>query len=284
MSESTVGDAPRYWLKEIVKKRILALVGAALTGGSRGKAYIASLGMPASRIFVGYDVVDNEFFATGVNKVRNNAEDVRKSLQLPREYFVASSGFVSKKNLARLLHAYAQYRTICGRNSWKLVGLGDGPLRKELFQQRSQLKLERDVTFPGFVQYGKLPSYYGLASAFVHASVVEQWGLVVNEALASALPVIVSNRCGCVPELVRHGENGFSFDPTDVAELARLLGLLSRASDLQRMSQICERIIREWSPARFAVGMLEAATTALAIGPLRPRRSDSLMLKALAIA
>ena len=70
--------------------------------------------------------------------------------------------------------------------------LGDGPLHGELLRQRAQLQLESDVIFPGFVQYDQLPLYYGLAGAFVHASTVEQWGLVVNEALASALPVLVS--------------------------------------------------------------------------------------------
>ena len=62
MSESTAIDAERHWPKESVKKRILSLVGAALTGGSRSAQYVATLGMPAERIFVGYDVVDNAYF------------------------------------------------------------------------------------------------------------------------------------------------------------------------------------------------------------------------------
>ena len=57
---------------------------------------------------------------------------------------------------------------------------------------------------------------YGLASAFVHPSTTEQWGLVVNEAAAAGLPLIVSERCGCAPELVRQGVTGFLFDPYDI--------------------------------------------------------------------
>ena len=76
---------------------------------------------------------------------------------------------------------------------------------------------------PGFKQYDELPIYYGLAGAFIHASTTEQWGLVVNEAMAAGLPVIVSERCGCAPDLVENGRNGFTFDPYDVDALTHLM-------------------------------------------------------------
>ena len=79
------------------------------------------------------------------------------------------------------------------------------------------------VILPGFRQYDELPAFYGLARAFVHASTTEQWGLVVNEAMAAGLPVLVSDRCGCAQDLVRNGVNGFTFDPCDVEELAGLM-------------------------------------------------------------
>ena len=194
-----------------------------------------------------------------------------------------SSPLRPEKDLTRLLLAYSQYKAKRGERGWKLVILGDGPLRGKLLRQRSRLHLESDVIFPGFVQYDQLPLYYGLAGAFVHASIVEQWGLVVNEALAAALPVLVSNRCGCVPELVHDGENGFLFDPLNIGELSRLLDLVSRTPDLQKMGRRSRSIIQGWSPAKFAEGMLQAATTALTVGPLHPRLVDRLLVKALAL-
>ena len=65
--------------------------------------------------------------------------------------------------------------------------------------------------------------YFAHASCFVHASIQEQWGLVVNEAMAAGLPVMVSNRCGCFDELVVEGKTGFGFDPSKVSELANLM-------------------------------------------------------------
>jgi glycosyltransferase involved in cell wall biosynthesis len=201
-------------------------------------------------------------------------------LRLPRHYFLAVNRFIAKKNLTRLLLAYARYRSQRGEHAWKLVMLGDGPLRESLYEQCRDLQLEKDVLFPGFAQYDLLPAYYGLASAFVHASVVEQWGLVVNEAMAAGLPVIVSNRCGCVPELVSEGRNGFTFDPFDVAELTGLMARVSDHPNLDGMGEASRTIIGQWSPDRFAEGMLRAAETASAVGPIRPRPLDILLLLA----
>ncbi len=252
MAESTLIDQWREPIKEAVKGSLISLAGAALVGGERTAKYVMALGMPAERIFVGYDVVDNAYFVEETDRAKGDAAKIRLTLQLPQRYFLASSRFVPKKNLTRLLLAYSQYKAKRGERGWKLVILGDGPLRGKLLRQRSRLHLESDVIFPGFVQYDQLPLYYGLAGAFVHASIVEQWGLVVNEALAAALPVLVSNRCGCVPELVHDGENGFLFDPLNIGELSRLLDLVSRTPDLQKMGRRSRSIIQGWSPAKFA--------------------------------
>ena len=101
--------------------------------------------------------------------------------------------------------------------------------------------LAGDVILAGFKQYDELPAYYGLASAFVHASTTEQWGLVVNEAMASGLPVLVSDRCGCAPDLVEDGVNGFTFDPYDVEALAGLMQRVAAMTDERRQAMGASR-------------------------------------------
>ena len=140
---------------------------------------------------------------------------LRQRLGLPERYFLASARFIEKKNLSGLLHAYAAYRRATPDDPWSLVVLGDGELRPELERLRGELGLDDVVSFPGYRSYQELPAYYGLASCFVHASTTEQWGLVVNEAMAAGLPVLVSNRCGCAANLVQEdgvqeGGNGFT--------------------------------------------------------------------------
>jgi glycosyltransferase involved in cell wall biosynthesis len=179
---------------------------------------------------------------------------------------------VEKKNLTRLIQAYARYRHLASQAAsgkgeadiWNLVLLGDGPLRSIYDSQLTTLDLHDHVLLPGFKQYCELPVYYGLASTFVHSSTVEQWGLVVNEAMASGLPVLVSDRCGCARDLVKSGVNGFTFDPYNVEQLSGLmLDLSSSGIDLAAMGQASQKIISEWGPRRFADGLAQAVRVAV---------------------
>jgi glycosyltransferase involved in cell wall biosynthesis len=284
MSESAREDEPRSWWKEAIKKQIVDLYSAALVGGQRHAEYLVELGIPRDRIFIGYDVVDNAYFARRALEIRNShlrrgyggqaAFEIRKKYALPENYFLASARFIEKKNLPRLISAYAEYRQLCrasvsdaersaGYTPWDLVLLGDGPLRETLNSQLSTLNLHPNVHLPGFKQYDELPVYYALAKAFVHASTTEQWGLVVNEAIASGLPVIVSERCGCVPELVNG--NGFTFNPLDQQELGALLLRMTLLSEdeRRRLAEASYRIAENFAPTRFTEGLERAASTAI---------------------
>jgi 1,2-diacylglycerol 3-alpha-glucosyltransferase len=266
MSESARQDEPRTRWKEMIKRRVVGLYSAALVGGQRHVEYLVELGMPRDRIFTGYDVVDNAYFRRRAEEIRSQKSDVRKQYGLPENYFLASARFIEKKNLPTLIRAYAAYRQkseASGNPPWDVVLLGDGPLREALKSQLSTLNLHGHVRLPGFKQYDELPVYYALAKAVVHASTTEQWGLVVNEAIASALPVIVSNRCGCVPELVQG--NGFSFEPTDEHELgSRLLEMASLSDDeRRRLGDASYTVAANVAPERFGEALEQAAQLAL---------------------
>jgi len=96
--------------------------------------------------------------------------------------------------------------------------------------------------------------YYAFAHAFVLPSRREPWGLVVNEALAAGLPVIVSNRCGCAGDLVAHGVNGLVFDANREEELTDFLwrvdrwGLKEREFAGRRSEELVSRYsLRNWA-------------------------------------
>ncbi len=290
MSESSRQDEPRTWWKEAIKRRIVGLYTAALVGGQRHVEYLVELGMPRERVFTGYDVVDNSYFARRTAEIRNSDVEIRKKYGLPENYFLASARFIEKKNLSTLIEAYAEYRRrssafakatadkeIAVNVPWDLVVLGDGPLREILNSQLSTLDLNEHVHLPGFKPYDELPVYYALSKAFVHASTTEQWGLVVNEAIASGLPVIVSERCGCVPELING--NGFTFDPTNEHELAaRLLEMASLSDEeRKRLGDNSYRIAANFAPERFGEGLERAASVAMGI----PQKRFGVMDRAL---
>lgn len=267
-SDSQAIDAPRIWWREAIKQRIVVQFDAALAAGSRHVDYLAALGMERSRIMTAYDVVDNAHFAAGADAARAAREEVRCRLALPDRFFLACNRFVAKKNLAGLLQAYARYRQAQGAQARHLVLLGDGPLRELLAALVRRLSLSDFVHMPGFIGYTELPGYYGLADAFLHASTVDQWGLVVNEAMAAGLPVLVSRACGCAPDLVEEGRNGFTFDPANLGQLASLMTRITLPeSDSHGMGQASRAIIARWTPSDFArnlAGAFEIACRARA--------------------
>lgn len=282
MSASAASDARRTWWKEWIKARVVRMFSSAVVGGTPHIDYAAALGLPRARVFAGYDVVDNDYFTSQADMARSDATGLRQHYGLPDRYFLASNRFIEKKNLPRLLEAYAAYVSHAGEAAWWLVMLGDGPLKAELMEQVARLGLTERVQFPGFKQYVDLPVYYGLASAYIQASTSEQWGLVVNEAMGSGLPVLVSNRCGCAPDLVKNGMNGFTFDPYDVEEIARrMLQITQESCDLVAMEHASREIIRNWSPETFATSLLRAADVALTVPPPHARWLDRALLWAL---
>jgi glycosyltransferase involved in cell wall biosynthesis len=240
--------------------------------------------MPSDRTYTGYNVVDNDHFAREAASARADAEALRRKYGLPERYFLAVGRFIPKKNLDGLLQAYARYRERTD-DSWALVILGSGPLDDKVRQWRRELELDAHVHLPGFKQYDELPVYYGLADAFTHASTAEQWGLVVNEAMAAGLPVVVSNRCGCAPDLVENGRNGFTFSPSNAGALAdALVRIAGPECDRTVMGRASREIISDWTPETFARQLLRAARTACehaASSSSRGRWFDALLLEAL---
>jgi len=288
MSESTAGDAPRVFLREIIKRYIVSLASTALVGGRPQRDYLIQLGMSEKRVFLGYNMVDNDFFISRSDFWRDQVGS--STAPAEQTYFLASNRFIAKKNLFSLLDSYAAYVKCSSSqgmaNPWPLVLLGDGELKDSLVHHARKLGLTIEfsapwecsaniqscVYFPGFRQIDELPRFYAGAGAFVHASLSEQWGLVVNEAMASRLPVIVSDSCGCAIDLVAEGENGYTFVALDCPFLTQLLLKISNMDSSSRikMGERSRQIIHQWGTKRFAEGFIGAAETALQFPPKAP--------------
>lgn len=281
MSESTAHDHARSALREAIKRRLVQLADAALVGGEPQRRYAVQLGLPGERVFIGYNAVDNGYFTQAAARARA-IPGLRESLGLPHAYFLASGRFIAKKNLARLIRAFAAYRADVCSDAWDLVLVGDGPLRGELEALVASLGLSGCVHFRGFLQYDELPQLLALAAAFVHVSLSEQWGLVVNEAMAAGLPVIVSRQCGCAEDLVEDDINGWTVDALSDSDIAaRMADMMS--TDLVAMGRAGQARIAEYGPPRFAAG-LSAALAAVATVPARGLSlGDRALIAALAL-
>jgi len=261
MIDSRANDAHRVGWREAFKRRIVAQYDAALTAGGSQRRYLERLGIPPAVIFEGYDVVDNEAFAQDAQASLTSPSSalLLPGLDDPHPFFLASNRFIERKNLPLLLRAYARYRTQAGAEAWRLIMLGDGEERERLHRLADALGLSGEIVWAGFRQIEDLPAYYARAGAFVHPSIADQWALVVNEAMACGLPVVVSTGAGCIEDLVREGDNGYSFDPMDEAGLADRLYRIAHASDRNAMGQRSREIVAAWSLNRFTTSMLDAA-------------------------
>lgn len=256
LSESKDNDASRIWWKEIIKSWLIKKFSGALVGGHIHKRYLIKLGFPENAIFTGYDVVDNSVFHPDAVKYLTNP--------LNKPFFLSINRFVEKKNLPLLISAYASYRQQLSENAWDLVLCGDGELRSKIEVLIDQYQLQNSVHLPGFLQQNELLPFFAHAKTFIHASTTEQWGLVVNEAMAAGLPVIVSNRCGCFEDLVMEGINGFGFNPENQQELTNLMIRVSSGeADLDSMGKASLKHIEKYSPDYFAQGLKSAIDYAL---------------------
>lgn len=253
MTESKEDDAPRKWWIEMGKRRLVAQFDSGLCGGSPHRAYLEQLGMKPELIFDRYDVVDNESFWQAAEAARANSEPFRNlpGLDDDRPYFLVSSRFIERKNIPRTLSAYNSYRKK-HPEGWRLIILGTGPDEAKLREQVAAENIP-DVVFAGFQQFDQLAGYYAFAGAFIHPALQEQWGLVVNEAMACGLPVGVSRTVGSAYDLVVDGKNGFRFDPEHEKSIEEALTRLAvSAEERERMATCSRELIQTWMPEDFA--------------------------------
>ena len=251
MTESTEQDHARSSWKESMKSVVIrGLFGWAIAGGEPHLRYLEKLGFPSHRVGRYYNVVDNDFFAAQSEHLRRTYQP--EAFDLPRYYFLYVGRLSEEKNVLGLLQAFAGYRERGGL--WKLVIAGDGPQGPELRREAERMGIMGHVEWQGMQTTDELIKLYAFASCFILPSTREPWGLVVNEALASALPVIVSSRCGCAPDLVRDGQNGFLFDPECAGELEQTMWYLAQLSarDRAQMAGASRDIVGRYSPKNWA--------------------------------
>jgi glycosyltransferase involved in cell wall biosynthesis len=261
ISDSWKGDKTRYFPLEILKGIwCRTFYDGMFLSGSRTKAYYSGIGFPESRMWFGHNVVDNDYYSVKSSAIKKSTEKYRNKYQLPVNYFLCVARFSPEKNLRRLIMSYAMYKKAQG--TWDLVLIGSGPLENELKQLVTILGLESNVYFMGWRQIDEMPIFYGLASCLILPSLSEPWGNVVNEAMASGLPVLLSEKCGCLPELCIRGINGFQFDPLNLSDMTDcMLRISSGIHDIHKMSEKSKEIITGFSPENYALSLSDAIDT-----------------------
>jgi len=244
-------------LIEFLKIAFLHHCDAFVVPGKSSIEYLRNCGVPAEMIFTAPNAVDTQFFAQQAAVVRKNAAIHREKLRLPARFFLFAGRLVAEKGIFDLLRAYGALAPEVKKNIG-LVFVGDGPARSALLQ-RATATNPASIQIVGFAQRERLAAYYALADVFVFPTHTDPWGLVVNEAMACALPIVASSAAGSVEDLVESGWNGRVFTTGDVGQLACAMDELARdAEGRSLMGQRSRKRIEQYSPEAWAAGMANA--------------------------
>ena len=199
-----------------------------------------------------------DFFQQEAERLGSRKAELRREWQLDDEatVFLFAGKFVEKKRPLDFINAIA----MANKNETRIVGLmvGDGPLRQAC-EDRVK-KTNAPIRFAGFLNQSRMPAAYAAADALVLPSDGgETWGLVVNEAMASGKPCLVSDHVGCGPDLIIPGESGEVFPLGDIAALSSLLRSYSgRKRELKAMGVKAQQEASRYSFAAAVDGVMDA--------------------------
>lgn len=233
MTDSKFDDMPRNLPRETLKALLLRPFHAALVAGYRQVDYLRFLGFTKRPVVLGYDTVS-------VARVRDQAGATTAPDGVPfaERPFAFVGRFVAKKNLVFLLQAYAAYRNRSGAGARGLVLIGGGEQEATLREHIRSAGLDSAVEITGFLDARDVARRLNGALALLLPSTEEQWGLVVNEALALGLPAIVSEAVGARDLLVRNLLNGFVVPVDSLEGWADAMAAI--ADDEQRWRDMAE--------------------------------------------
>ncbi len=252
--DSTEFDRPKANWRELAKRLFFSGCDGFFCYGIRSKEYLMKYGADESKIVFrcqaaalphGYDARD---------VLARYLAPARGASKVHRFTYVGRLAI--EKGINDLLEAFAAVHAKVSNARLDLVGAG--PLRTELVARVSELKLEHVVSFLGAKNIDEFAELFIESTALVLPSHSEPWGLVVNEAMSYGCPVVVSNVCGCAPDLVVDGVTGYSFEVGDVEALSRaMLSAIDLVADRVAVARQCLSLISEYTPKRAASQILD---------------------------
>lgn len=218
IGDSKFDDYQRQVFREAAKAIFYLPYNGALVSGARSASYLRFLGV-RGRIEVGYDTIDSHRISKRDVSPRENVK--------PKSYFIVVNRLVKRKNTESVITAFAAF---CKENPAPidLLIVGEGPEGAALRGLADQLGVADRVRFCGAIPNEQVLPLLADALALVLVSSSEQWGLVINEAVACGVPVIVSDAVGARDSLVRNFVNGFVVEVDNVQGLSRAMAEICR--------------------------------------------------------
>lgn len=252
VSERT--ERRRGFARERLRPALLKHADAVLVNGASGARYITAQGMSPDRLTRVPYTADVAAFASAAH---HHCEDNTLSL-LYVGLLIPRKGVVGFATTLALWAARHPDRTI------RVHIAGDGPERARLQAVRRPHNVE--LVFLGEVAYADLPAVYRRSSILVMPTLEDEWGVVVNEAMAAGLPVLGSVYSQAVEELVVDGESGWTFSPDNEHSVMAALDAAFNTSAADRALMSMQARVRALSmtPAKVACDIAGAIDRVMA--------------------
>jgi glycosyltransferase involved in cell wall biosynthesis len=236
--------------------------GALVTGTLARRSMVAR-GAPPERVRVFANTIDVEEFGRQADGLASRREELREALGAAADDVVVLSvaRLAREKGHDALVHAVAE----AGDPRLLLVLAGGGPERERL-EDLARVRGVR-IVFAGDLEWERIVESYVAADVFALLSEHEPWAVVVNEAAACGLPLLLSDRVGAAHDLLRDGENGALVATGDVGAAAAALRRLAVDEELRRSYGARSReLARDWGYGPSVEGFLAAVREAADTG------------------
>lgn len=246
----------RSWTWGARTRFILGRFDVWLSVGRLAREYLEFFGAPTERIFDSPHAVDNDFFAREAAPFRDEARraEARREWGIPDGAYVALfvGKFIERKRPLDVIDALHLMN-----GDGVLLAVGSGALESECRERAREKNVP--VVFRGFLNQSELGRACAIADCLVLPSAYETWGLVVNEAMATGLPCVVSDGVACAPDLIVPGETGEVFSVGDIRALAcELTRLRSEKEDGHIRSTKCRERVNQYSYEHATEGLVRA--------------------------
>ena len=244
---------------------------AYLSVGARSREFLEQLGAPSDRVFDSPHAVDNDFFAAAA--APHQSVDGRRAARARFGIGMEELVLLFAGKLDPIKRPLDAIRAAAALNATLLVA-GDGALNTEM--RREAERTGARVRFAGFLNQSRMPEAYAVADCLVLPSERETWGLVVNEAMATGLPCVVSETCGCAADLIDDA-TGATFTAGDVAALQRAVQhVAARREAGHPYRDACRRRVASFGFAPATAGLVKAVEAIT--HPPRPEPSPRVLL------
>ena len=251
----------RRTVKGTVVPPIVERAAGLLVTGTLARDSMIARGAHPERVRVFANTIDVEDFGEQADRLAGRRAELRRTLEAEPEDVVVLSvaRLAPEKGLDVLVRAVAA----ADDPRLVLVVAGEGPERARLTELAGELSVR--LTLAGDVDWERIVELYVAADVFALLSEREPWAVVVNEAAACGLPLVLSDRVGAAHDLLRDGENGALVRAGDVDAAAQSLRELAADPELRRAQGARSReLARDWGYGPSVEGFLEAVREAVA--------------------